>query len=314
MLTLILASFLTFVELNCENLFDCRHDSLKQDTEFLPMSPRKWTPWRYWQKLNNIAKEIIACGENNGEYSLPDLVALVEVENDSVLIDLTRRSLLRNAQYDYIVTHSPDERGIDVALLYSSLTIKPHAFRTIPVPTLKDMRPTRDILYVACQYSKTDTLHVFVVHAPSRYGGARKTNPYRMAVSNRLNAAIDSVRLINPQAKVIVAGDFNATITEEPITHILSNGMHNVIKVSKGNQGVLGSYKFKGQWQHIDHVFVSQALLPNVLSGRIYDAPFLLATDKAYGGVKPHRTYTGPVYSANGFSDHLPLIVNISIP
>ena len=33
MLTLLLTSWLTLVELNCENLFDCRHDSLKQDTE-----------------------------------------------------------------------------------------------------------------------------------------------------------------------------------------------------------------------------------------------------------------------------------------
>lgn len=36
--TLILSSFLTFVELNCENLFDTRHDSLKNDYEFLPQS------------------------------------------------------------------------------------------------------------------------------------------------------------------------------------------------------------------------------------------------------------------------------------
>ena len=88
---------LTFVELNCENLFDCHHDSLKQDTEWLPASVRKWTPDRYWRKVNSIGQEIISCSEQ----SLPDLVALVEVENDSVLRDLTRRSLLRNAGYEY---------------------------------------------------------------------------------------------------------------------------------------------------------------------------------------------------------------------
>ena len=30
-LALLLSSLLTFVELNCENLFDTRHDSLKND-------------------------------------------------------------------------------------------------------------------------------------------------------------------------------------------------------------------------------------------------------------------------------------------
>lgn len=314
MLTLILASFLTFVELNCENLFDCRHDSLKQDTEFMPMSSRKWTPWRYWHKLNNIAKEIIACGENNGDYYLPDLVALVEVENDSVLTDLTRRSLLRNANYEYIMTQSPDERGIDVALLYSSIKIKPYASRTITIPPPPEMRPTRDILYVACQYSNSDTLHVFVVHAPSRYGGAKKTNPYRMAVSNKLNSAIDSIRLINPHAKIIVAGDFNATIKEESVAHILSNDMHSATKAVIGSYGAKGTYKFQGKWQHIDYVFVSQPLLPKIFSAKIFDAPFLLTTDKTYGGVKPRRTYNGLAYSANGFSDHLPLVVKITIP
>lgn len=33
-------SSLTIVELNTENLFDTRHDSLKNDFEFLPNSPR----------------------------------------------------------------------------------------------------------------------------------------------------------------------------------------------------------------------------------------------------------------------------------
>ena len=112
-LTLILSSFLTFMELNCENLFDTRHDSLKNDLEFLPDGSYKWTPYRYWAKLNHLGQEIVA--QSN---PIPDFVAMCEVENDSVMFDFTRRSLLRNAGYEYVMTSSPDERGIDVALLY----------------------------------------------------------------------------------------------------------------------------------------------------------------------------------------------------
>ena len=43
--TLLLFIF-TFVEYNVENLFDTVHDEGKQDTEFLPSSPRHWTPDR----------------------------------------------------------------------------------------------------------------------------------------------------------------------------------------------------------------------------------------------------------------------------
>ena len=109
----------TLVELNCENLFDCKDDSLHNDNEWLPDAIRRWTHKRYWQKLNNIGQEIIACGETEGgAWALPDLVALCEVENDSVLFDLSRRSLLRKAGYDYVMTCSPDERGIDVAAIH----------------------------------------------------------------------------------------------------------------------------------------------------------------------------------------------------
>ena len=109
MLALLLSALFTLVELNCENLFDTEHDSLKQDMEFTPRSDHHWTRTRYWRKLNHISKEIIAMGEDsvNG-WQLPDLVALCEVENDSVMHDLTRRSLLRGAGYQYVMTNSPD--------------------------------------------------------------------------------------------------------------------------------------------------------------------------------------------------------------
>ena len=181
MLGILLTSFLTLVELNCENLFDCRHDTLKQDSEWIPASVRHWTPSRYWQKVNRIGQTILSCQENG----IPDLVALVEVENDSCLFDLTRRSLLRNAGYQYLMTESPDERGIDVALLYQSLTFQPLCYEMFRITPLEGMRPTRDILYVKGEYINGDTLHVFVVHAPSRYGGEKATRPNRQLVADR---------------------------------------------------------------------------------------------------------------------------------
>ena len=62
-LSILLISLFTFVELNCENLFDCQHDSLKNDTEFLPDGAYHWTRTRYWQKLDRIGQTILSCGE-----------------------------------------------------------------------------------------------------------------------------------------------------------------------------------------------------------------------------------------------------------
>lgn len=75
---------------NVENLFDCQHDTLKNDYEFLPDAPKGWTQARYHDKLAKIAKVIIATGEEN----VPDLVGLCEVENDHCLKDLTENSEL----------------------------------------------------------------------------------------------------------------------------------------------------------------------------------------------------------------------------
>ena len=110
-------------------------------------------------------------------WHVPDFVALCEVENDSVLFDLTRRSALRGVNYDYVMTDSPDERGIDVALLYQPSSFALIQFRSIRIKPLPDTRPTRDILYASGRIMNDDTLHVFVLHAPSRRGGEQVSRP-----------------------------------------------------------------------------------------------------------------------------------------
>ena len=300
------AQSLTFVELNCENLFDCQHDSLKQDTEWLPDGQRHWTPARYWRKLNNIGQELLSCQEEG----LPDLVALVEVENDSVVFDLTRRSLLRNAGYRYLMTQSPDMRGIDVALLYQPTSFRPLCYDYLEVTPLEGMRPTRDILYVQGETLNRDTLHVFVVHAPSRFGGERPTRPNRQLVMDRLMGA---VRLLPADAKVVVAGDFNDYAESPSLVFLEQNGLHNVSRGAKGTHGAEGTYRYEGEWESIDHVLVSSSLLEHVKQAYVNDVPFLLEEEKKYGGVKPLRTFNGYRYQ-RGFSDHLPLVVRFQLP
>lgn len=307
---LLLVSIFTMVELNCENLFDCKHDSLKEDTEFLPESPRHWTRGRYWHKLDQIARAVLDGGEDSVTV-LPDLVALCEVENDSVVFDLTRRSLLRHAEYNYFITESSDMRGIDVALLYNRFTFAPIAHAGIRVAPVKGMRPTRNILYVCGRVRGGDTLHVFVVHAPSRYGGEKATRPFRMAVAERLCLAIDSIRACTRDAKIAVMGDFNDEPGCVPIDTVCGHGMVDVAAKAAGRHGAKGTYRYKGRWSNIDHCLLSPPLAARMVDAWIKDVPFLIEEDKIYGGVKPFRTYYGFQYRYNGVSDHLPLVVRL---
>ena len=314
MLSLLLSGFLTMVSLNCENLFDCRHDSLKNDMEWLPDGANRWSRTRYWRKLNNIGKVILACGElaspqgaDAKAWQLPDLVALCEIENDSVLFDLSRRSLLRNARYEYVLTNSPDPRGIDVALLYSPFSFRLINHHSIRVEPLPDMHPTRDILYACGEVITGDTLHVYVVHAPSRSGGERFTRAHRMQVARRLCQSVDSIRSASPQAMVVVAGDFNDFGSTPSLGLLARCGLKDVADGAKGSNGAEATYRFQGEWNMLDHVFFSQPLASHLLDCRIFDAPFLLEPDEKHGGVKPRRCYLGPRYQP-GFSDHLPLV------
>ncbi len=297
---------LTFVELNCENLFDYYDDEGKDDSEYLPEATRHWTKKRYWRKLNNIAQELLSTSDE----AIPDLIALCEVENDSVLHALTHRSLLRNAGYEYLMTSSPDLRGIDVGLLYSPFSFAPINSYSVRVSPIEGMRPTRDVLYVCGEILSGDTLHVFVVHAPSRYGGERYSRPFRQVVADRLCQSVDSIQSLNPKALILIAGDFNDGAESPALRQICQHGILNLTKDAKGQNGVRGTYRYQGEWESIDHVLGSPSIYNKVDSAFIHSQKFLLEPEKLYGGFRPRRTYNGMRYQP-GYSDHLPLVVRL---
>lgn len=303
---LVCGQSLTVVELNCENLFDYLDDEGKDDSEYLPEATRHWTKKRYWRKLNNIAQELLSCSDDG----IPDLIALCEVENDSVVHDLVRRSLLRNAGYEYLMTSSPDLRGIDVALLYSPFSFAPIRSYSLRVTPIEDMRPTRDILYACGEIASGDTLHVFVVHLPSRYGGERYSRPFRKVVADRLCQSIDSIHGLTPDAQILVAGDFNDDADSDILQAIYRHGLHNLTKDARGENGVKGTYRYRGEWESIDHILSSRVLYNKVDTAFIHSPAFLLEDEKLYGGYRPRRTYNGMRYQP-GYSDHLPLVVKI---
>ena len=109
------AERLTFVSYNCENLFDTRHDTLKNDTDFTPTGKYRWTPRRYRQKLDKIGKVLIACGGKGDDWQIPDIAVLLEVENDKVLRDLVYYSALKGGNYRYVITDCMPARLMIVA-------------------------------------------------------------------------------------------------------------------------------------------------------------------------------------------------------
>lgn len=301
------------MEYNVENLFDCYHDTLKNDSDFLPDGAYKWTHSKYWRKLNAVGRGITLASTHGDSLLLPDIIGLCEVENDSVIFDITRRSLLRGAGYEYFVTSSPDQRGIDVALLYQPVAFRPISHTSLRVATVPGMRPTRDILYVHGE-TLGGELHVFVMHAPSRSGGERASRPYRLAAAERLSQALDSLRGVAPAARILVMGDFNDYPGDPALEFLAGRGLTDVAAEPYLTpcKEVPATYRYRGFWGSLDHILLSPSLLEAFRSSRVAWHEALVEPDTTYGGVKPFRFFLGPTMHG-GFSDHLPLVAILAL-
>jgi predicted extracellular nuclease len=277
---------------NVENLFDLKDDSLKNDNEFLPSAKKKWNTSKFFKKVNRIVKVIAA---NN----FPDIIGLCEVENDSVLHKITQHFQVKHKQYRIIHFESADKRGIDCALIYSTLAWDLNALK--PVSVQLNGRPTRDILS-ATLVNKKDTLALLVNHWPSRYGGRNKSEHKRIAASFVLKHLMDSIKRNFPTRKIIAMGDFNDAPKD--------SSLQNLKAFSNVSSKFKGTNKYKGKWQVFDQFICSNNF---GYFSRPFKASFLLEEDKTYGGLKPFRTYYGPMYH-NGFSDHLPIVLTFCAP
>lgn len=308
---------------NVENLFDTADNPQKNDNEFLPDAQRHWTQKRYYTKINNLAKVISSAGE----WGSPAMIGMCEVENEKVIRDLVLNSPLKKANYRFVVTNSPDQRGINVALLYQRDQFKYLGHRTYDIRfPYNKQKATRDILHVTGQVISHDTVDVFVCHFPSRRAGENESESDRIFTASVLKSKTDSLMRIRRNASIIIMGDFNDEPSNKSIAQTL-----NALPVSQKAEATklynlfqhfekkTGSYKYKDQWNMLDQMIVSG----NLISGNgsfkvlpytatIFSRNFMLTEDKSYGGKRPRKTFSGMKYEG-GYSDHLPVFVDFNV-
>lgn len=306
---------------NVENLFHPSDDSLTRDDDFTPEGLYHWSYKKYYKKIANVAKVLVAMGGG----SPPALVGLAEIENEQVLKDLCYRSPLRAYGYRYVHHDSPDRRGVDVALLYRDSLVT--VLREHKVPVVFPFEPktrNRDLLYALVRLPCGDSLHLVVNHWTSRFGGYAATIPKRNHYADVTRQLVDSVMHLNPFANVLLLGDFNDYATDESmVAHLRARAfapensedtLFNLMYYFE-NQNNVGSHKHEDFWRCLDQIIVSRALLLGHSRLRIahqrpyiFQAPFLFVPDEKYGGVKTYRTFLGPRY-IGGYADHLPVYV-----
>lgn len=305
---------------NVENLFDTENDSLIFDDDRTPKGRYHWTQERYTQKIEHIAQVLSQLGREVTQ-TAPDIIGLCEVENRKVLEDVVRHPHLQDKGYGIVHFDSPDERGIDVALLYKTSAYIPTSFnshRLLVFNDLGEREYTRDQLVVG-GVMDGETLHFIVNHWPSRRGGASRSEPYRIRAALLNKRIIDSLQRLNQEAKIISMGDFNDDPRDASLKVILktqgdpkqldSVSLYNPMEAlyKKG----VGSLAYRDQWNLFDQFFMTPALVGegkqefSFWKAAVYVPSFVKTSKGRYKGY-PLRTYTGTQY-VGGYSDHFPV-------
>ena len=306
---------------NVENLFDTINDVNKND-EASPIMEIKFNRSEiYNKKVNNMASVIADIGTDLVKKS-PSIVGLCEVENRNVIEDLLKDKNLKDKNYEIIHYDSPDERGIDVAMIYNEDVFKITSTKSHELIIYDNKSSkrnyTRDQLVVS-GLLEGELIHLIVNHWPSRSGGEERSRAGRMAAAELNKKIIDSLQGKYKDAKIITMGDFNDDPHDDSMKKILNakkhikdveeNGIYNPMETILSDQGI-GTNAYRDSWQLFDQILVSKPFLDkNYDSYQFYKAgvfnkSYLINKSGRYKGY-PFRSFSWGSFTG-GYSDHLP--------
>ncbi|KQC31748.1 endonuclease [Flagellimonas eckloniae] len=294
---------------NLENFFDTKNDPHKLDDDFTPDGKKVWDESKFSRKTKKLARTISLIGQDDSG-TPPVLIGIAEVENKQVIEALLKTKSLREVNYDYVHFDSPDERGIDTALIYNKERFEVISSETIPLMVDNDNGDrdlTRDILYVHGRLHQEE-IHVFVNHWPSRRDGANETSYKRIKAAETILQKIGNIP--TESFNCIIMGDFNDDPNSESIKTIMDTKMF-VNPMQTLLSPVSGSANYKGEWSLFDQILISHSFLNyekgthSFKKAKVFAPKFLKEWKGKYKG-NPFRTYAGKKY-LGGYSDHFPV-------
>ncbi len=340
------------MQFNVENAFDTVHDVGHEDWEYLPKDfpgrleackklpehqqarclKTNWTEAKLEMKMDKIAK-IIDAGPKK-----PHMVSLSEIENQGIADRIAQKSGFTRA----IATNSPDERGIDVGLMFrevDGLKYVRHAEHDVSGETKK----TRNILEVEFTDPAGEKLIVFVNHWPSQGAPAEA----RLEVALKLAKIIDEREAANPRVNIVGIGDFNVIEADRPDPFFqgiqnpawrnklrdLHSEYQKYAKSYKGDNPLRkmppGTYFYSAggnqmSWNVLDRIFYSEGMVTgkygmkmDVPSYEILDPDFMKGEYKfppgsplegsVVKGIPQRFSHDAEDAASSGWTDHFPI-------
>ncbi len=302
---------------NLENLFDTINDVNKND-EASPIMEIKFNRSKiYKKKVSNMARVISQIGLEVTKRP-PSIVGICEVENRKVVEDLIANENLKSHNYGIVHYDSPDNRGIDVGMIYNRdvFSVKNSNSHVVFITdnNSSKRRNTRDQLVVS-GHLDGELMHFIVNHWPSR--GADETK--RIAAAEVNNSIIDSLRREYENPKIITMGDFNDDPFDKSIKKILgakkdmndmtNEDLYNPFETILVDEGV-GSNAYRDKWQLFDQIILSKPFLKKnykdyqLYKAGVFNKSFLINKKGKFKGY-PYRSFSYGTFTG-GYSDHLP--------
>ncbi len=293
---------------NVENLFDILDDPFTNDNAYLPTSAKSWEEKRYIRKLLNLSKVLTAIEE-----PCPGLIALAEIENQKVVRDLITAMNLDEEQLGWVHVDSPDERGMDVGLIYRKDVFELKSYKVIPIVFESDPADkTRDVLVAELIDHTGDELVCMVCHWPSRKEGQKASQIKRFETAQLIREAIEKQLSTHKQTRILLMGDLNCTPNSPPVYRLLDQRGHAdnpLINLSWSvHKNKKGSTNYRGKWLMFDQMLISPSLEQSICNFEVVAFPWMLFYNPKYKDFRPNKTYAGKNY-IGGFSDHLPVKV-----
>ncbi len=308
---------------NVENLFDVEGSPARSDklNRTLRSELTGWNEAVLTRKITNLAAIISQLNGGRG----PDLLGVCEVENRPVLQRLVEA--LAPLGRNYLVAHhdTADERGIDVAFIYDRAKFL--AEETFS-HTIQKRTATRELFQVNFRTAAGRLLVVIGNHWPSKLGGGRESEAYRIIAGETLayfNARIEAIH--GDDTPILVMGDFNDEPCDRSLTdHALSSRLRTQVLYANTPRLLnlmwplmgrgLGTYYYSNTALMIDQFLISGGLLKAKsklkaaeASPVIVQLPEMTAAGRYPVPVRFGRPTSG--LNQSGYSDHFPITLDL---
>ncbi|MFQ5595275.1 MAG: endonuclease/exonuclease/phosphatase family protein [Anaerolineae bacterium] len=267
----------TVATFNVENFFDDIVDQGKTQTR---QASSLVSAAELELKLDKLAEVI------HDDLREPTILGLQEVEKTELLEALAARPEIET-QYDAVLIQGPDNRGINVGLMYDRervnileseqlqgcTTLSPNTGGPgMPCDTNGDGtddgnllfgRPPLQVRLLVNQASgagEGDVMWVIVAHFKSKRGGAEETEPRRIEQARFLAGVVNELLAETPGARVIILGDLNDFFDSPPINTLTSEApLGNLWFQAPAAERY--SFIFEGRAEVLDHVLITPALV-----------------------------------------------------